>query len=89
MTKEKIVKPYATVKNQGEYLIWSSNEEFIRLGLKYMITKKIGIIRLPILNKKFEEIEITIGKFKGEKRNKNFNSLSLMSNGRKIVKKKF
>jgi hypothetical protein len=50
MTKEKTVKPYETVKTQGEYLIWSSNEEVIGLGLKYLITtlKKLVSIRLPI-----------------------------------------
>jgi hypothetical protein len=65
-TKEKTVKPYETVKTQGEYLIWSSNEEVIGLGLKDLITtKKIGINKTTYLNTKSQEIEITTGTFTG------------------------
>jgi hypothetical protein len=65
-TKEKTVKPYEIVKTQGEYLIWSSNEEVIGLGLKDLITtKKIGINKTTYLNTKSQEIEITTGTFTG------------------------
>jgi hypothetical protein len=64
-TKENTVKPHEIVKTQGEYLIWSSNEEFIGLGLKDFITTKIGINKTTYLNTKSQEIEITADTFTG------------------------
>ena len=64
-TKEKTVKPYEIVKTQGESSIWSSNEEVIGLGLKDLITTKIGINKTTYLNTKSQEIEITDDTFTG------------------------
>ena len=64
-TKEKTIKPYETVKTQGEYLIWSSNEEVIGLGLKDLTTTKIGINKNTCLNTKSQDIEKIVGTFIG------------------------